>query len=73
VALGIRAFGVSSSSSPSDEGHLDRWIEARWRGQNALHGALAIAAADLPNLVPGTLRVISARMNDSGQRGASFR
>ena len=63
AALGIDAIGVSSIELPCDEAHLDRWIERGWHGQMhymARHGHRRSRPAEL---LPGTLRVISARMN----------
>jgi epoxyqueuosine reductase len=63
AALGIDAIGVSSIDLPDDERYLDQWIERGWHGQMqymARHGHRRSRPADL---LPGTIRVISARMN----------
>jgi epoxyqueuosine reductase len=63
VALGIDALGVSSIELPSDEAHLDRWIERGWHGQMHYMARRGHRRSRPAELVPGTLRVISARMN----------
>jgi epoxyqueuosine reductase len=61
--LGLDAIGVTEIRLDEDERHLQRWLERGWHGQMhymARHGR----KRSRPNeLVPGTLRVISARMN----------
>jgi epoxyqueuosine reductase len=61
--LGLDAIGVTEIHLDEDERHLQRWLERGWHGQMsymARHGR----KRSRPNeLVPGTLRVISARMN----------
>jgi epoxyqueuosine reductase len=61
--LGLDAIGVTEVQLDDDERHLERWLERGWHGQMgymARHGR----KRSRPNeLVPGTLRVISARMN----------
>jgi epoxyqueuosine reductase len=61
--LGLDAIGVSELTLTEDERHLDRWLERGWHGEMgymARHGRKRSRPAEL---VPGTLRVISARMN----------
>jgi len=61
--LGLDAIGVSQISLAEDERHLQRWLERGWHGEMhymARHGSKRSRPAEL---VPGTLRVISARMN----------
>jgi epoxyqueuosine reductase len=62
-ALGFDAIGISDVSLSDDERHLDRWLASGWHGQMhymARHGHRRSRPAEL---LPGTLRVISARMN----------
>ena len=61
--LGLDAIGVSELTLREDERHLQRWIERGWHGEMgymARHGSKRSRPAEL---VPGSLRVISARMN----------
>jgi len=61
--LGLDAIGVSEVNLNEDERHLERWLERGWHGEMhymARHGRKRSRPTEL---VPGTLRVISARMN----------
>jgi len=60
---GFQAVGVSDIDLGEDEAHLQRWIEAGFHGDMDYmqrHGSKRTRPAEL---VPGTLRVISARMD----------
>jgi epoxyqueuosine reductase len=60
---GLDAIGISEIELGEDERHLERWLERGWHGEMhymARHGRKRSRPAEL---VPGTLRVISARMN----------
>jgi len=62
-ALGFGGIGVSNVAIPEDEQHLLRWLEAGFEGEMDYmrrHGVLRSRPADL---VPGTVRVISVRMD----------
>jgi epoxyqueuosine reductase len=62
-ALGFAKLGVASIDIPEDEQHLLRWLEAGFHGEMGYmqrHGTLRSRPADL---VPGTVRVISVRMD----------
>jgi epoxyqueuosine reductase len=62
-ALGFADIGVAGVTLEEDERHLNAWIAAGWHGEMqymARHGAKRSRPAQL---LPGTLRVISARMN----------
>jgi epoxyqueuosine reductase len=62
-ALGFSKLGVASIQIPEDEQHLLRWLEAGFHGEMDYmrrHGTLRSRPADL---VPGTVRVISVRMD----------
>jgi epoxyqueuosine reductase len=61
--LGLDAIGVSEVTLSEDERHLERWLERGWHGEMhymARHGSKRSRPGEL---VPGTLRVISARIN----------
>jgi epoxyqueuosine reductase len=62
-ALGFSKLGIASIEIPDDEQHLLRWLEAGFHGEMGYmqrHGTLRSRPADL---VPGTVRVISVRMD----------
>jgi epoxyqueuosine reductase len=61
--LGFDGIGVTRVTLDEDERHLNAWIASGWHGEMqymARHGAKRSRPAQL---LPGTLRVISARMN----------
>jgi epoxyqueuosine reductase len=62
-ALGFDAIGVADIELAEDERHLEKWLSLGWHGEMgymAKHGQRRSRPAQL---LPGTLRVISARMN----------
>src|SRR4051812_47016681 len=62
-ALGFSDIGISGVALDEDERHLQEWLAAGWHGDMqymARHGSKRSRPAQL---LPGTLRVISARMN----------
>ncbi len=62
-SLGFADVGVSSVALDEDERHLESWLAAGWHGEMrymSRHGSKRSRPAQL---LPGTLRVISARMN----------
>ena len=62
-ALGFQAVGVADTDLAAAEGRLAEWLRMGWQGEMdymARHGALRARPAEL---VPGTLRVISCRMD----------
>ncbi|HEX7341820.1 MAG TPA: tRNA epoxyqueuosine(34) reductase QueG [Rhodanobacteraceae bacterium] len=62
-ALGFAETGISDTDLTADEAHLDAWLEAGMHGQMdymAQHGHMRSRPTELH---PGTLRVISVRMN----------
>jgi epoxyqueuosine reductase len=64
-ALGFEAIGISDTDLSTEEGHLLRWLAADRHGTMdymARHGTTRARPAEL---VPGTVRVITARMNYS--------
>ncbi|MGH8206901.1 MAG: QueG-associated DUF1730 domain-containing protein, partial [Steroidobacteraceae bacterium] len=61
--LGFDAVGVAGLDLAQDEGHLLRWLERGWHGRMHYmqrHGTNRSRPAEL---LPGTVRVISVRMN----------
>ena len=61
--LGFQGIGIAAVDLPADERHLMSWLRAGRHGEMgymARHGAMRARPAEL---VPGTLRVISARMD----------
>jgi epoxyqueuosine reductase len=61
--LGFQALGVSGVELGADEAHLEAWLAQQYHGEMDYmqrHGTRRSRPADL---VPGTLRVISARMD----------
>jgi epoxyqueuosine reductase len=62
-ALGFDAIGIADIELAEDERHLEQWLAQGWHGEMdymAKHGRRRSRPAQL---LPGTLRVISARMN----------
>jgi epoxyqueuosine reductase len=62
-ALGFDAIGIAGIELAEDERHLEHWLARGWHGRMrymARHGRRRSRPAEL---LPGTLRVISARMN----------
>ena len=72
-AAGFQRFGISGVELPEDEAFLRSWL------QQGLHGSMAWMArhgdkrARPAELVPGTLRVITAQASARGQTGARSR
>ncbi len=61
--LGFAKLGVAATTLDADERHLERWLELGRHGEMSYmqrHGRKRSRPADL---VPGTVRVISARMS----------
>jgi epoxyqueuosine reductase len=61
--LGFAGIGVTGIELAADERHLEDWLAAGWHGEMgymARHGAHRSRPAQL---LPGTLRVVSARMD----------
>jgi epoxyqueuosine reductase len=62
-ALGFSKLGVTSVQIPEDEQHLLRWLRHGFHGEMEymqIHGSLRSRPQEL---VPGTVRVLSARMD----------
>ena len=71
--LGFRKVGIAGIELGTDEAHLRRWLDAGRHGSMqymAAHGAKRARPAEL---VPGTARVICARMDYWPERAADAR
>ena len=69
--LGFAQLGITGVSLPDAERQLQKWLDAGYHGEMdymASHGMLRARPAEL---VPGTLRVLSVRM-DYLPKGAGF-
>jgi epoxyqueuosine reductase len=67
--LGFSELGVASIELPEDERHLMRWLEAGFHGDMEYmqrHGTMRSRPQEL---APGTVRVISVRMDYCPSRG----
>jgi epoxyqueuosine reductase len=62
-AQGFDALGVSGIELAEDEQHLLRWLERGWHGQMHYMQRHGVRRSRPAQLQPGTLRVISVRMN----------
>lgn len=63
LELGFQQLGITGISLPDAEQHLQRWLDAGYHGEMdymASHGMMRARPAEL---LPGTLRVLSVRMN----------
>jgi epoxyqueuosine reductase len=61
--LGLDAIGVSDIKLDEDERFLERWLERGWHGEMRYMSRHGQRRSRPAQLLPGTLRVISARMN----------
>jgi len=60
---GFDALGVSDVQLSADAAHLDRWLGAGKHGEMDYMSKHGTRRTDPSELVPGTVRVLSARMN----------
>jgi epoxyqueuosine reductase len=74
-ARGFDALGVAGVDIATDAAHLDRWLDAGRHGEMAYMSKHGTRRTRPGELVPGTVRVLSARMNywpgdarDAGQQ-----
>ncbi|MGH8594173.1 MAG: QueG-associated DUF1730 domain-containing protein, partial [Gammaproteobacteria bacterium] len=68
--LGFQQVGIAGIDLPQDEAHLMAWLQAGYHGEMSYmrrHGRKRSRPAEL---MPGTLRVISCRMNYLPPRAA---
>jgi epoxyqueuosine reductase len=63
AALGFAAIGVASIEIPEDERHLLRWLAAGFHGEMEYMERHGVMRSRPQQLVPGTVRVVSARMD----------
>jgi epoxyqueuosine reductase len=62
-ALGFDAVGIASTELADDEHRLTAWLERGWHGQMQYMQRHGVKRSRPGELVPGTVRVICARMN----------
>ncbi len=63
VALGFQQVGISDIDLHQHEAHLQAWLDAGYHGDMTFMKNHGMKRARPDELVPGTLRVISVRMN----------
>ncbi len=70
--LGFQQIGVTDTDLSQAEGHLTRWLERGRHGQMRYMSRHGLRRSRPGDLVPGTIRVISARMDywPEGRRDA---
>ena len=61
--LGFQQVGISGLDLAEHEQHLERWLEAGYHGEMEYMGAHGSKRSHPAELVPGTLRVVSLRMD----------
>ncbi|MFO1323183.1 MAG: tRNA epoxyqueuosine(34) reductase QueG [Burkholderiales bacterium] len=69
-ALGFQEIGIADTELSEAEDHLQRWLAAGRHGEMAYMARHGTARARPAQLVPGTVRVITARMNYWPDRAA---
>src|ERR1700687_2572973 len=62
-ALGFDALGVASINIPEDERHLLKWLEDGFHGEMHYMQRHGVMRSRPQQLLPGTVRVLSARMD----------
>lgn len=63
MALGFQQVGISDIDLHHHEAHLQAWLDAGYHGDMSFMESHGMKRARPDELVPGTLRVISVRMN----------
>jgi epoxyqueuosine reductase len=63
AALGFAAIGVTSIDIREDERHLLRWLEEGFHGEMEYMSRHGVMRSRPQQLAPGTVRVVSARMD----------
>lgn len=61
--LGFDRIGVASIDIPEDEQHLLRWLEAGFHGEMDYMRRHGVMRSRPQELAPGTIRIVSARMD----------
>lgn len=69
--LGFADAGITGTDLKTEEQHLQKWLDAGYHGEMAYMASHGMTRARPAELVPGTLRVISVRM-DYLPQGAGF-
>src|ERR1700736_5019620 len=71
-ALGFDALGVASIDIPEDERHLLKWLKDGCHGEMHYMQRHGVMRSRPEQLLPGTVRVVSARMDywPAGSRNA---
>lgn len=63
LELGFQQVGITNTHLDQDEAHLMNWLEAGWHGEMEYMSRHGKKRSRPNGLVPGTIRVISARMD----------
>ena len=71
AALGFAAIGVAHIEIPEDERHLLRWLAAGYHGEMDYMERHGVMRSRPQQLAPGTVRVVSARMDYWPEESAS--
>jgi epoxyqueuosine reductase len=71
TALGFAAIGVTSIEIPDDERHLLRWLAEGFHGEMAYMSRHGVMRSRPEQLAPGTVRVVSVRMDYWPEEAAS--
>lgn len=61
--LGFQQVGIAEIDLAEDEGHLEAWLARGWQGDMGYMGRHGKRRSRPSELVPGTVRVISVRMD----------
>ena len=69
--LGFADAGITGTDLKTEEQHLQKWLDAGYHGEMGYMASHGMTRARPAELVPGTLRVISVRM-DYLPKGAGF-
>ena len=63
VELGFQSIGITGVALPEDEARLGAWLQAGFHGDMTYMSRHGVKRSRPAELLPGTLRVISGRMN----------
>ncbi len=63
LELGLQQLGIADIHLPEHEGHLDQWVDKHFHGEMEYMARHGSKRSRPDELVPGTVRVISARMD----------
>ena len=72
-ALGFQAVGIADIRLDEHERYLQRWLEAGYHGDMTYMAEHGLRRSRPPSLLPGTIRVISARMDYLPPHAADIR